>query len=86
MFAERLNETRKLRGITALHMANSLGMQIRGYRKYESGDSSPSFEGLVKIADILDVPLDYLFCRDDFMKSLGVCVDLSPANLPKRPK
>ena len=65
MFPKKLNETRKLRGITAKKMADSLNMQIRGYRKYESGDSSPSLESLVKIADILDVSIDYLLGRTE---------------------
>ena len=85
MFSERLNETRKLKGFTALYMANSLDMQIRGYRKYESGHSRPSFEALVKIADILGVPTDYLLGRDDYLKSLGVSVDVPLANLPRHP-
>ena len=77
MFSKRLNQTRKARGMTALQVAEALGMQIRGYRKYESGDSAPSLDGLVRIADILEVPTDYLLCRDEFMKAHGVSVDVS---------
>lgn len=67
MFPQRLNQVRKSKGITAQYMADKLQMQIRGYRKYESGDSLPSIETLVKIADILDISTDYLLCRDDFL-------------------
>lgn len=66
-FSTRLNQTRKQKGLTAQKMADYLQMQIRGYRKYESGDSSPSLETLVKIADKLDVSIDYLLCRDEFL-------------------
>ena len=66
-FPERLNITRKTKGFTAQQMAEHLHMQIRGYRKYESGHSSPSLENLVLIADLLDVSTDYLLCRDDFL-------------------
>lgn len=69
MFGSRLNQTRKEKGLTAKQMSDSLNIGLRSYRKYESGERSPSFESLVKIADILDVSLDYLLCRDDFMKS-----------------
>ena len=77
MFNKRLNETRKIKGITAQCMADRLDMMERSYRNYESGKRSPTLETLVNIADILDVPVDYLLCRDSYLKSLGVHVDLS---------
>ena len=67
MFADRLNQTRKERGITAQRMADELCTGIRNYRKYESGDAKPTLDGLVQIADILDVSTDYLLCRDEFL-------------------
>lgn len=67
MFSERLNKTRKEKGFTAQYMANALQTGIRNYRKYESGDAKPTLDGLVAIADILDVSTDYLLCRDKFL-------------------
>lgn len=67
MFHKRLNETRKLKGITAQQMADLLHINIRSYRLYESADRSPSLEILVKIADILEVSTDFLLCRDEFL-------------------
>lgn len=67
MFHKRLNETRKSKGITAQQMADSLCINIRSYRAYESADRSPNIDVLVKIADILDVSTDYLLCRDEFL-------------------
>lgn len=75
MFGKRLNKTRKLKGFTAQKMADQLSISIRTYRNYESGHSSPSLEMLVEIADILNISIDYLLCRDEFLKSLGVSVD-----------
>lgn len=72
MFGQRLNQTRKYRGFTAQRMADLLSTSIRTYRNYESEHSYPSLEALVKIADILDVPTDYLLCRDEWAKSHGV--------------
>jgi transcriptional regulator with XRE-family HTH domain len=46
-------------------MADALNTGIRHYRKYESGHANPTLETLVKIADILDVSVDYLLCRED---------------------
>lgn len=75
MFNERLNQTRKAKGVTAQQMADKLSINIRSYRAYESADRSPNLEILVKIADILDVSTDYLLCRDVFLKSHGVSFD-----------
>ena len=67
MFPDRLNATRKSRGFTAQRMADQLIVGLRTYRNYESGHSSPSLPMLIRIADILDVSVDYLRCRDDFL-------------------
>ncbi len=75
MFSKRLNETRKAKGLTAQFMADMLHTGIRNYRKYESGHANPTLDGLIKIADMLDVSTDYLLCRDDFLKSHGVSFD-----------
>ncbi len=76
MFGKRLNKIRKSRGFTAQRMADQLSISIRTYRNYESEHSSPSLDMLVRIADILNVSVDYLLCRDEFLKSLGVSVDV----------
>jgi len=65
MFNIRLNETRKKRGYTAQQMADKLHTGIRNYRKYESGDTNPTLERLIEIANILEVSTDYLLGRED---------------------
>ena len=66
-FSVRLNETRKSKGITAQQMASALGIGLRSYRAYESGDREPNLAYLVQISDLLSVSLDYLLCRDEFL-------------------
>lgn len=66
-FPEKLNSERKARGISARQMAESIGIELRSYRNYESGDREPSLAVLVKIADILGISLDELLCRDGFI-------------------
>lgn len=75
MFSERLNFIRKSRGYTAQQMADYLSMGLRAYRNYESGDRFPSADALIKIADKLDVSIDYLLGRDEWLKSHGVSFD-----------
>lgn len=74
MFPQRLNQTRKARGFTAQQMADLLGIGIRSYRAYESGDREPCFEALVTLADALDISCDYLLGRDRFLAAhAGEC-------------
>lgn len=75
MLSTRLKEMRKLRGYTAQYMANQLHTGIRNYRKYESNDAKPTVDGLILLADILDVSIDYLLGRDDFLHSHGISFD-----------
>lgn len=86
MFKDRLRTTRIFRGFTAQMLADQLQTGLRNYQKYESGDARPTFEGLVILADFLNVPTDFLLGRDDFLKSLGVSVDVPPEGPPRRPK
>lgn len=74
MFGKRLNLIRKQRGFTAQQMADLLTVSLRTYRNYESEHSYPSLEALVKISDILDVSIDFLLGRDQWLKSHGVSV------------
>lgn len=62
-FGQRLNATRKARGKTAQNMADILGVALRSYRAYESGDREPSLAALVLIADFLGVTTDFLLGR-----------------------
>ena len=57
-----LRESMKLSQTKAGEMFDVLQSSMN---RYESGESSPSFETLVKMADYYDVSLDYLFGRTD---------------------
>ena len=86
MLNDRLRSARIARNVTLQKMADLMHMSLRNYQKYESGHISPTLEGLVKIADILNVPTDYLLGRDDYLKSIGICVDMPQEIPPRRPK
>lgn len=75
MFNKRLREMRMKRGFTQQRLADTLDIALRSYQCYETGTRSPNYELLIRIADTLDVSLDYLMGRDEFMKSHGVAVD-----------
>ena len=67
MFGKRLQQLRKQQGLTQQQMADELDVVLRSYQRYEAGDFQPSFDVLIRIADILDVSIDYLLCRDEFL-------------------
>lgn len=75
MFGSRLKDARKNKKLTQQNMADMLLISLNGYQKYEQGERFPNPDLLVQIADTLDVSLDYLLGRDEFMKVHGVSID-----------
>ena len=86
MLKDRIRSTRLSRGFTQQETADMLYVTLRNYQNYEGGHASPTLEGLVNIADIFGVPTDFLLGRDDYLKLLGVSVDVSLESPPRRPK
>ena len=74
MFGKRLREVRMARHLTQQKVADAIGLALRSYQCYEQGTREPPLDMLVKLADVLGVPTDYLLCRDEF---LARCVDES---------
>ena len=85
MFKNRLRATRIARGYTLQKTADAIGIALRSYQKYESGDSEPPFSSLIALADFLNVPTDFLLERDDYLTSLGVSVDVPQEGPPRHP-
>ena len=86
MFNDRLRSARIFRGYTLQKAADSLDISLRTIQNYEAGEREPPFCLLVRMADLFDVPTDFLFGRDDYLKSLGVSVDVPPEGPPRHPK
>ncbi len=75
MFSKRLRALRMKHGFTQQKMADMLNLSLNAYQKYEQAERMPAYDCLVRIADIFNVPTDFLLDRDDFLRSLGVNVD-----------
>ena len=86
MFKDRLRSARISRGQTLQTIADELGVTLVTIQKYESGTREPNLQMLCKLADILDVPTDFLLGRDAYLESLGVSVDVPPEGPPRHPK
>lgn len=59
-FSERLKELRKQAHLTQVELASKLGIVQSSYADWERGKKKPTQENLVKIAQILNVSVDYL--------------------------
>lgn len=75
MFGKRLRSIRLKRGFTQQSIADKILISLRTYQKYEQGTRFPSYEVLIDLADNLNVSIDWLLGRDDFLESLGVSFD-----------
>lgn len=63
-FCKQLRAVRMKRGFTQQALADAVGVALRSYQCYEQGTREPSLDLLVALADVLEVPTDYLLCRD----------------------
>ena len=66
IFCENLYELRKQSTLTQQQVAKKLGITQPSYIRYEIGNSEPTLENLVKLADLFDVSVDYLLGRSNF--------------------
>lgn len=60
IFAERLRELRKGRGLTQKELGGQTGLSKAVVSKYETGMGYPSFDILIRIAQFFGVSTDYL--------------------------
>ena len=63
-FTNRLVQLRKKRGLTQQQIADLVNVNRVTYTNWEKGKREPSFENLVKLADLLEVSLDSFFGRE----------------------
>ncbi len=59
-FSVRLKELRKQAHLTQVELAKRLGIGQSSYADWERGNKKPTQKNLVKIAQVLNVSIDYL--------------------------
>lgn len=64
IFGTRLREVRKSKKLTQKELAEQIGIKQNSYSDWETGKNEPSFENLIKLADLFEVSLDWLFGRE----------------------
>lgn len=60
----KIKETRKLKNMTQKELADKIGVNYSVISRYENGTIAPSASRLAKIAEVLDVSVDYLLDND----------------------
>ncbi len=87
-FAVNVRQYRRVGGLTQAQLAEALGLSVEMVGKIERGTSSPSFETIEKLSDVLKVPTAVLFGanadslpkgpRGDLLKLAG-CITVTGA-------
>ena len=64
-FSQRLKQLRKDKHLTQAQVAQRIGVTASMVSSYETDIRLPSYEVLVRIADVFGVTVDYLLCRQE---------------------
>ena len=64
IFPQRLKELRLQHGLTQAQLGEKVGVKQNTFTNWENGKREPNFEILLKLADLFEVSLDWLFGRE----------------------
>ena len=70
-FQDRLRKAREDKGLSQTDLANRTGFQPSAISHFETARRAPSFENLKKLADALNVTIDFLLGRETAPTSAG---------------
>lgn len=62
-FSQRLKQLRRDRHLTQAQVAKRIGVTAAMVSSYETDIRLPSYEVMVRLADLFGVTVDYLLCR-----------------------
>ncbi len=74
-FSERLLRLRKQAGLTQQAVADTLNIHRTSYTKYETGVATPDHQGLVALAKLFGVSVDYLVGHEADPPSLAADIE-----------
>lgn len=64
-FSTRLKQLKNERNLLQKDIADSIGISLRAYQYYESGERKPDIDILEKLADYYGVSADFLLGRTE---------------------
>ena len=68
----RLKEARNEKGLSQKDLAKKINLTQQTYSDYETGRTNPDIDTLTKIADILEISVDFLLGRSDDLGTISV--------------
>jgi transcriptional regulator with XRE-family HTH domain len=71
VFPDRLRKFRESKGLSQTELAEKTGLQPSAVSHFETGKRAPSFDNLKRLADALDVTVDYLLGRTEEPAAAG---------------
>ena len=71
-FDKRLGELRKTKKLSQGQLADKAGIHANILGRYERGEAKPSIDIALKLAETLEVSLDYLVGKDDMLMDQGI--------------
>ena len=75
VFPKRLKASRKMRDLNQAELGRLAGLQSAAISHFETGARKPSFDNLRRLADALEVSIDYLLGRTDEPTGVGKATD-----------
>ena len=72
VFSQRLRNAREDKKLSQTELAEKAGFQPSAISHFETGKRSPSFANLKKLADGLEITVDYLLGRSEEPKNQGL--------------
>ena len=76
MLYERLKQTRERIGITQVDIAKTLEITKSGYCRFENEMDIIPLKHLIKVCNILDISLDYVFSFNDLKQYKNINKDI----------
>lgn len=64
-FTDRIQLLKINKKLLQKEIAKAVGISVRTYQRYETGERTPDTDTLIKLADYFDVSTDYLLGRTD---------------------
>lgn len=71
ILGENLKKLRKNNEYKQSYIARELGISEAAISKYENGKQDPSYDILLKLADLYNESLDFIFSRDRFIEMVN---------------
>lgn len=69
---ERIRECRETQGLSKTRLAERTGLTISAISQFESGERDPNLDSLNKLADALQVSVDYIMGREEEISDANI--------------